>query len=352
MDAPEKPPMVMTADNSAADTSVERMAPGSIIYIDPKKEAAVLRKFDKFVLPVSVVFLVLSTLDRNNLGNAVVFGFDTDLGLVGGQFGNINTLSSVCGIGLILLPSSAETAWFLSTEEKEIMRLKKQRDIIHRGDEKFDRKWIKIALTDPFVYFLGIAFFTSSVAINGFGVFLPTILAGLGYASLSVNYMTIPVYVLGAISLVIQVYLSDKTKKRAAFIIGSCIPVAVGYLICVGTPNPHAGYAGMFILVLAVTWIATNLSPDDKRAIGMPVAYSIANISALVSSQLYPDQQGPRYIQGNAISAGLTVVAAFLYGGCWLLLKRRNAKKKRLIADGATTNGLEGDMSLGSTYIL
>ena len=70
------------------------------------------------------------------------------------------------------------------------------------------------------------------------------------YASLSVNYMTIPVYVLGAVSLVVQVYFSDKLKKRAAFIIGSCVPVAVGYLVCVGTPNAHAGYAGMFILVL------------------------------------------------------------------------------------------------------
>jgi hypothetical protein len=70
------------------------------------------------------------------------------------------------------------------------------------------------------------------------------------YASLKVNYMTIPIYVLGATSLVIQVYYSDKLKRRGMFIMGSCIPVAVGYLICVGTPNPHAGYAGMFILVI------------------------------------------------------------------------------------------------------
>jgi hypothetical protein len=84
----------------------------------------------------------------------------------------------------------------------------------------------------------------------------------------------------------------------------------------------------------------------------MPFAYSIANLSNLVSSQLYPTQQGPRYIQGNAVSAGLTVVAGFLYGSCWLLLKRRNAKKAKLIADGATTNGLEGDQSLETMYIL
>lgn len=62
--------------------------------------------------------------------------------------------------------------------------------------------------------------------------------------------MTIPVYIVGAISLVIQVTYSDKIKRRGVFIVSCCIPVAVGYLICVATPNPGAGYAGMFILVL------------------------------------------------------------------------------------------------------
>lgn len=86
----------------------------------------------------------------------------------------------ICGVGWLFLPNEVESAWFLNEEEKETMRLKKQRDFMIRGEQKFDRKWIKLALTDPFVYLLGIAFFTSSVAINGFGVFLPTIIAGLG----------------------------------------------------------------------------------------------------------------------------------------------------------------------------
>ena len=86
----------------------------------------------------------------------------------------------VCGIGMIFLPNEVEEAWFLNEEEKETMRLKKKRDYMIRGEEKFERKWIKIVLTDPFVWLLGIAFFTSSVAINGFGVFLPTIIQGLG----------------------------------------------------------------------------------------------------------------------------------------------------------------------------
>jgi hypothetical protein len=62
--------------------------------------------------------------------------------------------------------------------------------------------------------------------------------------------MTIPVFTLGAISLCIQVYWSDKLRKRGLFIIGCCVPVVIGYLICVATPNAGAGYAGMFILVI------------------------------------------------------------------------------------------------------
>lgn len=84
----------------------------SVIYIEPEREAAAIEKFDTYLVPVSLLFIILSALDRNNvsrdllfqesttnssqIGNARVFGFDKDLGLHGGQFGNIQTLSSLC----------------------------------------------------------------------------------------------------------------------------------------------------------------------------------------------------------------------------------------------------------------
>ncbi len=44
-----------------------------LIYVDPEKEAACRAKFDKYVVPVSVIFLVLSTLDRNNVSEAFYY---------------------------------------------------------------------------------------------------------------------------------------------------------------------------------------------------------------------------------------------------------------------------------------
>lgn len=61
-----KKPVVVNTDSSVDFGSGEA---GPIIYIDPAKEAACRKKFDLYVVPVSVIFLVLSTLDRNNVSN-------------------------------------------------------------------------------------------------------------------------------------------------------------------------------------------------------------------------------------------------------------------------------------------
>ena len=58
--------------NEPVDSCSEIGQVSSVIYIDPEKEAAARRKFDKYVVPVSVIFLVLSTLDRNNVSEALV----------------------------------------------------------------------------------------------------------------------------------------------------------------------------------------------------------------------------------------------------------------------------------------
>jgi hypothetical protein len=49
------------------DEASELGASSQDIYIDPEKEKAAFRKFDKFVVPVSFVFMLLCALDRNNV---------------------------------------------------------------------------------------------------------------------------------------------------------------------------------------------------------------------------------------------------------------------------------------------
>jgi MFS family permease len=100
---------LLTSRNIPADSSSE-VSSSSFIYIEPEREATALRKFDKYLVPVSLIFIILSALDRNNVSGLCLLsvlliepawkcsslGFDEDLGLKSGQFGNIQTLSSLC----------------------------------------------------------------------------------------------------------------------------------------------------------------------------------------------------------------------------------------------------------------
>jgi hypothetical protein len=59
---------VMVDEKFPEDISEEVMiGDASTIYIDPEKEKACLRKFDKFFMPQAFAFLVLNYLDRSNV---------------------------------------------------------------------------------------------------------------------------------------------------------------------------------------------------------------------------------------------------------------------------------------------
>ncbi|KAL3419475.1 nicotinic acid plasma membrane transporter [Phlyctema vagabunda] len=266
----------------------------------------------------------------------------------------------VCGGCWLSFPNTPESAWFLTKDEKEIMRQRKLRDVKYKGDDVFDWKYAKMACRDPFIYAASLSFFCSSVAIFGFGTFLPTIIRGLGFNNLQANYLTIPVYMAGAINLVISSWLSDRLQKRALFLFIMPVPVIVGYIIAAGSAVPGVGYFAMFLCCMGIytfnalilTWVTINLQPDYKRSVGVPIFVSLGNLSGLVASQLYPSSQSPRYVMGNAVSAGMETLAVIIVVGAYFVLRRRNQAKQKLIAEGVEDNGLEGDMALDFKYAL
>jgi hypothetical protein len=59
-------------DTTVPVDSSSELSSNSMIYIEPEKEAAALKKFDKYLVPVSLIFIILSALDRNNVSEAYV----------------------------------------------------------------------------------------------------------------------------------------------------------------------------------------------------------------------------------------------------------------------------------------
>lgn len=178
------------------------------------------------------------------------------------------------------------------------------------------------------------------------------------YESIQANYLTIPIYLLATVSVAIVSYLSDRTGRRAMFLAIVPIPVLIGYSIALGTSNNAAGYFGMFLCAVGIfpyncimlAWFSSNTSPDHKRSVALPVAASIANISGVLSGQIYPIGDAPRYTPGNSISLGLEFVALLGVGAICLLLKWRMAQKKKALDEGKQSSDSDGDHALDFKY--
>ncbi|KIV95264.1 hypothetical protein PV10_02937 [Exophiala mesophila] len=481
--------MEKTQDGEPAKTQGEDIkidvASVEEVFVDPVIEKRARFKFDCIVLPVIAICMLMAGLDRSNIGNARVMGFDADLGLVGTQFNTISVVfyplylvmevpwtmaihkygynriiaimttgwgsitlgfgfvktyeqavalrvllglfeaGMISGLVLVIstiwaphqqakrigvlyvigaltgafggliayaiqtmgyrsgmepwrwlfiiegiiscivaiivffaMPLNPEEAWFLNKEEKETMAARKRRDVVYRGKKTFSWPAIRATIIDPTVYLTAIVQFSHGAATLGFSIFLPTIIRGMGYTNLQANYLTVPVYCTGAISVILFSTIADKFQRRAILIVAAMVPPVIGYSIIIGSANKAAGYAAMFIVVtglfcvvsVLITWTSMNLAPDEKRAFALPFIFTFGGVSGALASFLYRTDDAPRYVQGNSISLGLEAVALVSVGLLYLLRHMRNSKKEKLRAQGVTDNSKYGDEAMDFEY--
>ncbi|EOD50897.1 putative high-affinity nicotinic acid transporter protein [Neofusicoccum parvum UCRNP2] len=252
-----------------------------------------------------VILVVISHLDRTNIGNARVFGFEEGIGLHGTQFNNISMLFYVLYIVF-------EIPWVMAVKRWGANRILAIAFVC----------WSAITLGTGFIHN-----YRQAVAMR--------LLLGLFEGGL-----------FPSLTFVISTIYDRK--------------IIIGYAIVVGTANHGVGYFAMFLCgggiysfnTTVMSWVSNNLSPDYKRSVGIPLFASLANISGLIASQIYPSSDGPRYVTGNAISMSTEVVAMLMIVMIWLLLRRREAEKERMRQHGTPTNGMEDDRGLDFKYTL
>lgn len=234
-----------------------------------------------------------------------------------------------------------------------------EREKVYNGiNDPFEWSQFRAAFSDGFVWLASLGYFFSTVSLFGFSTFAPSIIQQLGYTSLQANYLTIPVYLWATIVLVFFVLVSDRYQVRAKIMVFMPLQTILGYSILLATRSASAGYFACFMIAsgiyifnaLMITWLSSNMAGAWKRAIGIGMALMIANSSGVVGSQLYTTKSAPRYTVGNAVSLGSETLAIVCVIGSYILLRRRNAKKEKLMASGIFDNGKTGDQALSFTY--
>ena len=113
------------------------------------------------------------------------------------------------------LPTNPAEAWFLSAEQKAMMRIRQEQTAQYIGSDEFKWEEVRIAFKDPKLYLSAAIQFCQDILLYGFSTFLPAILKAAGYNKLESNYLTVPVYIFGAIAFILAAIASDRLRLRS-----------------------------------------------------------------------------------------------------------------------------------------
>ncbi|KAL4862840.1 hypothetical protein BDV12DRAFT_190113 [Aspergillus spectabilis] len=159
------------------------------------------------------------------------------------------------GIGLIfllILPHKLSTAWFFTPEERA--HATRPHGTRHRSR-------------------------CATVPAYGFAIFSPLIVKGMGFEGYRANLMCVPPFMLGAVALLIFVYISDRFRERSLTAAAAMFFSIIGYiaLIAAGTGKNNVRYGFLFVIMigagsvnpLTAAWLNDNTPDKATRSIIM-----------------------------------------------------------------------------------
>ncbi|KAF1945375.1 MFS transporter-like protein [Clathrospora elynae] len=245
-------------------------------------------------------------------------------------------------VSFFFMPDTPAAAGFLNDEEKEWALRRMRLDgagatNVDIEDEKLDWYWVKMALKAPQTYLSAFIWFFLLIPLYSFSLFLPSIIAGMGYRSTTAQLFTVPPNMAAFITVIATAYASDKVKNRGYFIIGGCIVGVCGYVMMLVAKTNAVRYAGTFLVAIGVFqgspmlmgWASNNLAPHYVRAVGIGMVISIANCSAFIGTFIYLQRDSPKYALGHSVSLGALVITIVLVAMQMVYLGRENRKRER-----------------------
>ncbi|RVX75515.1 hypothetical protein B0A52_00868 [Exophiala mesophila] len=281
--------------------------------------------YTKKELALRVGFLFVSAAIAGSIGGLLAYGIGFMDG-VAGQRGwrwilIIEGLPSVV-LGVIVyfwLADSPETAYYLSSEERQLMVIRKRRQIGHTssGDE-MHKEDVHKAFKDWKVWLFALGQFGVDTMLYGYSTFLPTIIRGLG-----------------AIMYLIVAYFSDRYQKRFLAVLPfACISI-IGYGILIADVSSGAHYFGCFMVAgglyitvgIPLAWLPSNLPRYGKRTTATGMQLTIGNCAGIMAPFLYQTHEAPRYVRGHAVSLAMVAAAAILYAIVYCYYKMANKKR-------------------------
>ena len=88
-------------------------------------------------------------------------------------------------------------------------------------------------------------------------------------------------------------------------------------------------------VALILSWPASNVSGQTKRAVSNALQISVGNLGAVIGTQIYRTENSPRYYVGHEVAMAYLFLNGIVVSTLWFILKRENAKRDRVVEERA-----------------
>ncbi|KAJ3530612.1 hypothetical protein NM208_g9250 [Fusarium decemcellulare] len=150
-----------------------------------------------------------------------------------------------------------------------------------------------------------------SIIIMGMSIsyFVPSILRNMGYTSVTAQWMTVPIWITGAVCQLALSWTSDKAQDRRWHTVGLFALSAAACLVSAFVKPAVAKYVMMCCLVaglytglpLMLNWTSECIPfPDQKRSIAIAFVNSFGHLAIIYGSYLWPSTNAPQHLLGFA----------------------------------------------------
>ncbi|EJD47967.1 MFS general substrate transporter [Auricularia subglabra TFB-10046 SS5] len=145
--------------------------------------------------------------------------------------------------------------------------------------------------------------------LYAFALFVPSIVAELGYSANRANLLTIPVYVWACFCTISVGFLADKYQKRGIFNLVCFGMSLIGAAILIGSRNAGLSYFAVYVMAGGIyplipntaVWVANNVEGTYKRGAVIGMVVGFGNLNGVVSGQIYRAKDAPWYRTGHSI---------------------------------------------------
>ncbi|KAI8140502.1 major facilitator superfamily domain-containing protein [Fennellomyces sp. T-0311] len=256
---------------------------------------------------------------------------------------SLPTFLVACVIFSFLPDTPERQKHFLNPWEQEVAIYRLGKDIGPGTKESFTWKQFRSAFKDWKVYVYAATQITCMVPIVSLGVFMPSIVRGMGFSNLQDKYIYIYIYIyIRKVQHQSNFAIAQAINERGIYIVVACFIAVIGYMLLIILADK--GILGLYASAIIATSAVTASNPprvawtnnfDDQTKRGIVIAFtsSCASIGSVIGGQIYRADDAPHYTRGHAITLAFIAVNGILSLILKFLLRHKNIKRDRMSAE-------------------